>query len=265
MCKPITAFSFSCLLLIFLQGCLSLPSENESNAEHALVSKTIGTSATYEELLISNKKFQEEAEQLAQESEQQKKLIAQLQLALLKKHAEISSLSKKNDTLVNDFVRNTKHIQKSGTHVETVRMLAETAAIIDNVKAFDKTQKWSQSIKKAEQYLLDGQAELNSGNIEGASYLANQAIEIIESCDLDPNGEKKASLNGEIEFFPYLLMKTLKNTNVRAKPSLQSDVLFTVNTGTPVTAVGYLNEWVKITLKDGKHGWVYHSLLRGAF
>ena len=263
MRKLIDAFVLPCIFL-FLQGCLAT-SESESARSETLALQLSEKNSAYDQQLNRYEKLEEEFVRLSEESDRQRSMIAELQLALLEKHAEMSILSKKNDTLVNDFVRNTKQIQKSGTRVETVRMLAETAAIIDSVKAYDKNLEWSQAIEKAEQYLVDGQVELNNGNIDGASYLANQAIEIIQVCDLDPESTKKQKTKTEFEFSPPLQMEVLKNANVRTEPSLESGVLYLAAAGTFVRAVGYSSEWVKISMKDGRHGWIYYSLLRGTF
>ncbi|MDJ0623145.1 MAG: SH3 domain-containing protein [Desulfocapsaceae bacterium] len=220
---------------------------------------------TYDELRESKQRLQEEVARLTDESEKQKTLLTQLQLTLLKKHAEISVLSKKNDRLVNDFVRNTKNIQKSGNRVETVRMLAEITAILERARAFDKNQKWSQAIEKAEKYLLDSQTELNAGNIDGASYLANQAIEVMQTTELNQQAEKKKAASTEIEFYYPFQMTVLKNANVRNAPSLNTDILYVAESGANVIAVGYLDEWVKVEMKDGSFGWIYYSLLSGAF
>lgn len=253
------------LALLCLPGCVSFMNDNNAGLSDKAASPASGKMLTYDELLESNQKLQAEVAKLTEDSDKQKNLLTQLQLTLLEQHAEISVLSRKNDKLVNDFVRNTKNIQKSGNRVETVRMLAEITAILDRARAFDKNQKWSQAIEKAEKYLLDSQTELNAGNIDGASYLANQAIEVMQTTELDQRAEKKKAASREIEFYYPFQMTVLKNANVRSTPSLNTDILLVAESGANVTAVGYLDEWVKVEMKDGSLGWIYYSLLSGAF
>ena len=261
----IFVFYLHCLILLCLSGCFSVMENNDAALPDAAPSPGGENLPTYDELHESKQRLQEEVARLTDESEKQKTLLTQLQLTLLKKHAEISMLSKKNDRLVNDFVRNTKNIQKSGNRVETVRMLAEITAILERARAFDKNQKWSQAIEKAEKYLLDSQTELNAGNIDGASYLANQAIEVMQTTELNQQAEKKKAESREIEFYYPFQMTVLKNANVRNAPSLNTDILYVAESGANVIAVGYLDEWVKVEIKDGSFGWIYYSLLSGAF
>lgn len=261
----IFVFFLHCLALLSLSGCVSLMKDNDAALSEAAASPAGGKMPTYDELLESKQKLQAEVAKLTEESDKQKTLLTQLQLTLLKKHAEISVLSKKNDKLVNDFVRNTKNIQKSGNRVETVRMLAEITAILERARAFDKNQKWSQAIEKAEKYLLDSQTELNAGNIDGASYLANQAIEVMQTTELNQQAEKKKAASKEIEFYYPFQMTVLKNANVRSAPALNTDIFYVAESGANVTAVGYLDEWVKVETEDGSFGWIYYSLLSGAF
>lgn len=263
-CNSLVLFLY-CLVLLCLSGCVFINKNNDDTLSESSASSTGENPPTYAELLESNKKLREEVARLTEESDMQKTLLTQLQLTLLKKHAEISVLSKKNDRLVNDFVRNTKNIQKSGNRVETVRMLAEVTAILDRARAFDKNQKWSQAIEKAEKYLSDSQTELNAGNIDGASYLANQAIEVMQATELNQQAEKKKATSREIEFYYPFQMIVLKNANVRSEPSLNTDILYVAESGVNVTAVGYLNEWVKVEAEDGSIGWIYYTLLSGVF
>jgi len=254
-----------CFALLCLSGCVSLMKNNDAALSGSAASPADESLPTYNELFESQKKLQQEVARLTEESDTQKTLLKQLQLTLLEKHAEISVLSKKNDRLVNEFVRNTKNIQKSGNRVETVRMLAEITAILERARAIDKNQKWSQAIEKAEKYLSDSQTELNAGNIDGASYLANQAIEVMQTAKLNQQTEKKKNTSREIEFYYPLQMTVLKNANVRRVPDLNSNILYVAESGGNVTAVGYLNDWVKVEVKDGNFGWIYYTLLSGAF
>lgn len=219
---------------------------------------------TEEEILQKFPQINEQLKLLQKNLLEQTKLSTQLQLTLLEKHAEINKLLIENQRLVTDFVRNKPQLQKRGNRVETVRLLAEVATIIDTAKTMDRDGTWKETIRQAEQYLTESQIEIDNNNLDGASYLAGQAMELIQITQQENSNQPSGDSIDEILFVVNLPMKTLKNANVRATPSLQADILFVQKADSQVNAEGYSGIWIKIQVDNDTYGWIHYSLLSSA-
>ncbi len=193
----------------------------------------------------------------------QKKLTAQLQLDLLKKHTDVNELLRKNERLVSEFVRNKTRLRNRGNKVETVRLLAEVTAVLDMAKDNPSNGVPADIIKRSEQYLSESQVEIDNDNFAGASYLANQALDLIQSSQLDNKNKGKSGEEKEISFLAHLPMRLLYNSNVREEPSLHAKIKFVKKVASVVTAIGYKGLWVKVKIKEDDYGWIYYSLLSG--
>lgn len=245
-------------ILSLISGCI--PAKNSTKTA-PLVEQKIEIEDIVSKLQEKNLDLEQKNSELQSSLDQQKELTAQLQLSLLEKHAELNKLMVKNERLVTEFVRNKTKLRNRGNKVETVRLLAEVTAIIDTAKAKNSEGKWDDTIILAEQYLSESQDELKIKNYDGAAYLASQALDIIQSTQLDNRNIEDAQADTEVVFFSNLPMRVIENSNVRGAPSLQAKIILVKKAGSTVTAMGYSGLWVKIKIKEGQHGWIHYSLL----
>jgi len=115
----------------------------------------------------------------------------------------------------------------------------------------------------AEQYLNESTAELTESNFEGASYLAYQALDIVQTLHTKENGASEEGYEEEVTFVLHLPMKVLRESNVREEPNNKAKVVYVEKSGDIVNAVGFKGRWVKIESGDYGTGWIYYSLLSG--
>jgi septal ring factor EnvC (AmiA/AmiB activator) len=202
--------------------------------------------------------------QLTETLEEQKQLTAQLQMSLLEKHAEIIRMRQKNDSLVREFVRNKTKLRSRGNKVETVRLIAEVAAVINTVKENRPNKTRSDVLHRAEQYLAESKVEIEQNNFEGASYLAGQALEQVQAIQLEINTDGQQKDDSLVYFLAPLDLNTMKNSNIRETPSLQAKIISILKAGSSVIAIGYKGEWVKVKIKERETGWVHYALLGAA-
>jgi len=52
--------------------------------------------------------------------------------------------------------------------------------------------------------------------------------------------------------------------NVRDRPSMESEVIFQIRNGCPVTVTDKRDGWYRVNMDDGRSGWVFHTLLADA-
>jgi uncharacterized protein YgiM (DUF1202 family) len=66
---------------------------------------------------------------------------------------------------------------------------------------------------------------------------------------------------GEVLFALPLRLETQGRANVREGPGTTFKILFTVETGTAVTAHAFAEQWVRISDEGGRSGWVFYNLV----
>jgi hypothetical protein len=190
-------------------------------------------------------------------------LTSELQLGLLKKHARINELLIKNKQLVSEFVRYNVELKNKDSKVETVRLLAEAATIVQTAKDTYSGEKAAKTIDTAEQYLQESIVELQASNFEGASYLAYQALDIIKTLQSQGNTSSEELNEEEVTFALHLPMKVLREANVREEPSSKAKIISVEKGGDLVNAVGFRGHWVKVESGEYGTGWIYYTLLSG--
>lgn len=204
--------------------------------------------------------LQSEKSELEEQLQHQKQLTAKLQLGLLKKHARINELLQQNKELADDFIRSRSGEVRTNNKVETVRLLAETTAVIETIGGDNLPEK-SQNIKEAaKEYLDEGRRQLRQGNYEKASYLAYQALDIVSTMMI-PHWTADNARDSEVSFALHLPMKTLKTCNIREEPTMNSKILGIRKKEEIVNAVGFKRNWVRVKNGQSGYGWIHFSLL----
>ena len=100
-------------------------------------------------------------------------------------------------------------------------------------------------------------------NFEGASYLAYQALDIVQTLHSKENNVNEEGSEEEVKFVLHLPMKVLRESNVREKPTKKAKVIYVEKSGDIVNAVGFRGHWVKVESGEYGTGWIYYSLLSG--
>lgn len=204
-----------------------------------------------------------EKHEIETQQKQNDQLTSQLQLGLLKKHARINELLIKNKQLVSEFVRYNVELKNKDSKVETVRLLAEAASIVQTAKDTDSGDKAAKIIMTAEQYLQESTVELQASNYEGASYLAYQALDIIQTLQSQGHTSSEKLNEEEVTFALHLPMKVLREANVREEPSSKAKIIYVEKSGDLVNAIGFKGHWVKVESGEYGTGWMYYTLLSG--
>ena len=251
-----------CLLCLpFLFGGCMLNGQGHSSGQvgvhYAMLKKE------RDQLLELAYQLEEQRRNQDEQLDRQQTLIADLQLGLLQKHARINELLIRNKQLVSEFVRYNVEMKGQDSKVEAVRLLAEAAAIIEMARQEYEDEKADRFLTTAEKYLSKGDVELQSNNFEGASYLAYQAIDIVKSLDQEDEEVDQVKESEEITFVLHLPMKVLRDSNIRAEPTRNAEILQIEKKGELVNAVGLKGQWVKVADQEYGSGWIHYSLLSG--
>lgn len=187
--------------------------------------------------------------------------VAQLELRLLERDAQIEELQGRLDDARQEVVRAMAKLQTLASRAEAASAMAEAEIAVQALK----TAAGPQPVRDAAQctrLLQTSTAAFDRANYGGAVYLANQAKALAaEGQARLASGPKGAARPGEVLFALPLRLEALGKANVREGPGTGFKVSFTLDPGAAVTGASYLDEWIRITDEGGRHGWVFRTLV----
>lgn len=187
--------------------------------------------------------------------------VAELQLGLLDKEAQVAELRENLDEAVLEVVRAKARLQSVDSRAEAASTMAEAEIALNGVRdaAGGDT---GPELLQAEQLLEMSARAFEGENYGGALYLASQAMGLASIGRGRFSAGDVSRRAGEISFAVPLRLETVRNSNVRDGPGRGSKVLFTVRERTPLVGLAYEGQWVRIRDDQGRGGWVFHSLVR---
>ncbi len=256
-----------CLLLA---ACLFLlPSCAKRRAEQ--IDKSVAQHPKFKELRSENKELLQSLQSLEDE-------IAKNNLRILEKEAQIRELEdrlesqqKVLDEAIQEVVRAKAKLRSLETKAEAASDMAEAEIAVKALKVKLAGQSGDPEIAKAEQLLKMSVEEFEKENYGGALYLTTQAKGNIKTAEMRLGGRKMPAdgrkelkpVAGEALFAQPLPLQVLKNSNLREMPDLKSNVLATLEKGTPLIGYSYKDQWVRVTMEDGTAGWIFQTLVGG--
>jgi uncharacterized protein YgiM (DUF1202 family) len=121
----------------------------------------------------------------------------------------------------------------------------------------------SVELAQARELLGASNQEFETANYGGALYLATQAKSVVASgqARVAQGSERGLARPGEILFALPLKLTTQGKSNVREGPGTGFRILFTLETGSPIVAHAYAEQWVRISDEGGRSGWVFYNLV----
>jgi hypothetical protein len=182
--------------------------------------------------------------------------VTQLELRLLEREAQIEALQTELDEARREAVRAMAQLQSTATRAEAASAMAEAEVAVQALRG-----RGGQAgvLAQARRLLDESTAEFNRQNFSGAVYLANQVKEIAAAGQgRGGNGEQRA---GEQAFAAPVRLQTTGRVNVRDGPGTAFRVLFTLERGTAVQGQSYVADWIRVTLTDGRSGWIAARLV----
>lgn len=187
--------------------------------------------------------------------------LMQLRVQQQQQGEEINRLSSSQEQAVQEVVRTKANLSSYAGKAETVASLAEVSMTLQSSRQAASTAARKQVLKRAEQYLTMGEAELDVENYEGAAYLVGKARELVQLTGTGNKMINSAAEETEVNFFSPIRMQVLSTSNVRNKASLQASVLFQLDPSEQVRAIAYKGPWLKIQTVDKRMGWIYYKLV----
>jgi predicted RNase H-like nuclease (RuvC/YqgF family) len=235
------------------------------------IDKSVAQHPKFKELRSENKELLQSLESIEDE-------VAKNKLRLLEKEAQVKALEERLnlqqtmlDEAIQEVVRANAKLRSLDSKAEAASDMAETEIAIKALKVKLAGQIRDPEIAKAELLLEMSVKEFEIENYGGALYLTNQAKGHIKTAQMRLGG-RKTPLEGRKELKPFaseelfaqpIPLQVLKTSNLRQLPDLKSNILATLEKGTPLIGYSYKDQWVRVTMEDGTAGWIFQTLVGG--
>jgi hypothetical protein len=222
-------------------------------------------------------KKSEDADKLQRTLTKREAEKAKLQLRLLERDAQIWQLEERLnsqqlmlDDAIQEVVRAKAKLRSLESKAEAASEMAEAEIAVKALRAKLKGQEQDPELIQAQELLKMSAREFRKENYGGALYLTSQAKGHIRAGQIRLGGREKVShmkrlppIRGEVLFALPLPLQAVKTSNLRKRPDLKSEVLTTLQKGTPLIGYSYIGQWVRVAREDGTSGWVFQTLVGG--
>jgi len=188
--------------------------------------------------------------------------LVRLRMSLLERSAQLADAARRRDEATTDLVRAMARLRSLATRAEAASAIAEAEVTVQQLRG-RAGQQLPPEARQAEAALRAGSAAFNAGNYGGAVYLATQAKRVATAGRGRLAGGGAAVRSGERAFAVPVQLTTTARTPLRAAPTATADLVATVPAGTELTAYGSVQDWMRVTLADGRGAWVRQASVRG--
>lgn len=190
--------------------------------------------------------------------------VAALSVQLLERTAQLSEAERRLGEATTEVVRAMARLRTLATRAEAASAIAEAEVTLQQLRG-RAGQQAPPEAAQAEAAMRAASAAFDEENFGGAVYLANQSKRAATAgrgrlAEAGGNGTR----TGERAFAVPVPLTTALRANLRVAPTVGAAVVATVAAGTPLTAYAYEQDWLRVTMPDGRVAWVHQSLVQSA-
>jgi hypothetical protein len=188
--------------------------------------------------------------------------VGRLELSLLERDAQVEDLQNRLEETRREVVRSMAKVQTLATRAEAASGMAEAEIALQTLRNSSRGN-GSPDVARVTKLLQDATNEFNKQNYGGALYLANQAKRQAGVGRSRTTGGDPAALRpGEVPFAVPLELQAATRCKLRDGPGTTFRVLVTLESGTPLTGVSHVDQWVRVSTDSGQTGWVFWNLVQ---
>jgi len=188
---------------------------------------------------------------------------ARLELKVLEQEAQVDELQSRLDDARHEVVRAMAKLQSLATRAEAASGMAEAEIALQALRtANGNSAPPSPEYGQGSQLLQLATTEFDQQNYAGALYLATEAKNAAAAGrGRVASDDRSTTRRGEVPFALPLRLQTTGRANVREGPGAGFKVLFTLETGVPIVAYSYVDQWVRIRDESDRAGWIHQTLI----
>jgi uncharacterized protein YgiM (DUF1202 family) len=174
----------------------------------------------------------------------------------MERDALIQSLNTRLEQALKELVGTMGKLRSLATRAEAASAMAEADVAL---KSIGDSGRNSSELKQASWLMQQSSAEFQRNNYGGALYLANQAKTAARLRSLGAGVEQVRS--GEVAFAAPVKLRASMHANVRVGPGTNFPVAFSTDSGSALSGLSYLGEWIRVRNEAGNEGWIFGSLV----
>jgi len=182
--------------------------------------------------------------------------VWQLEIQLMERDALIESLNARLDQALQEVVATMRKLRSLATRAEAASAMAEADVALQSIRNSGRD---SPELKQASRLVQRSSDEFKRNNFGGALYLANRARAVARQRGLGGGVGKLRP--GEVAFAGPVKLRASTRANVRVGPGMNFPVSFSTDSGSALSGLSYLGEWIRVTNEAGKEGWIFASLV----
>jgi hypothetical protein len=188
---------------------------------------------------------------------------ARMRVQLLERSAQLADTDRRLGEATTEVVRAMARLRTLATRAEAASAMAEAEVTLQQLRG-RAGQQAPPEARQAEVALRAGSAAFDAENYGGAVYLATQAKRVATAGRgrLAESGGTSAR-PGERAFAVPVPLTTTARANLRAAPGSAAELVVAAPAGTALTAYAYAQDWLRVTLADGRSAWVHQGVVRG--
>lgn len=185
--------------------------------------------------------------------------VNRLEMQLLGKDAQIEDLQQSLEAAQLEVVRTMAKLRTVATRAEAASGMAEAELAVQSLRNL-KGSTGQPELVQSTQLLAQSTEVFNRQNFGGALYLAGQAKEqAVRGKARLAVGD--AARSGEVLFPAPVTLVTTSRGNLREGPGTRFGILQTLESGTGLMGISYVDDWVRVRDQGGRNGWVYSDLV----
>ena len=189
--------------------------------------------------------------------------LARTKVQLLERSAQLADMDRRLGETTTEVVRAMARLRTLATRAEAASAIAEAEVTLQQLRG-RAGQQGAPEVAQAEAALREGSRAFDAENFGGAVYLATQAKRAATvGRGRLAEGAGTPMRPGERALALPVPLTTTARANLRAAPSASAAVVTTAPVGTTFTAYAYEQDWLRVTMSDGRSAWVHQSVVRG--
>jgi len=196
--------------------------------------------------------------------------VSRLEIALMERDAQVEDLQNRLEDTRREVVRSMAKVQTLATRAEAASGMAEAEIALQALRGAARGggagaagAPSAADVARVKKLVDDATNEFNKQNYGGALYLANQAKSQAGGGRTRSTGADSPSPRpGELQFSVPVDLQATARCKLRDGPGTTFRVLATLESGTALTGLSHVDQWVRVTTDSGQTGWVFWNLVQ---
>lgn len=185
---------------------------------------------------------------------------SRLEVRLLERDAQIEELQARLEDARQEVVRAMARLPAVASRAEAASAMAEAEVALQSLRSSSTAQ--SPEAAQVASLVRQSSGQFDRQNFGGALYLANQAKTLAAAYRARLSHGTLAGMRaGETPFAVPIRLRVASRGNIREGPGTNFGVAFGVDAGTMLTALSFVDEWIRVTDEAGRSGWIFRALV----